>query len=36
MNIRANINKIENKNNRDNSEIKSWLFEKINKMAISY
>ena len=36
MNIRVNINKIENKNNRDNSEIKSWLVEKINKIAISY
>ena len=35
MNIRADINKID-KNNRDNNEIKSWLFEKINKIAISY
>lgn len=32
----SDINKIENKNNRDNNEIKIWVFEKINKIAISY
>ena len=30
--IRAEINEIENKNNRENQWKKSWFFEKINKI----